>query len=1174
MRKHILLLSILFCVTFSFAQNPEIKNTLPTIIPPSPTVAALMKFEEVPVSNYTGIPDVSIPLFSTSTLSKDINIDISLKYHAGVGANDRASDVGLGWSLLAGGTISRTVRGLPDELLLYPNFGSSPAASGAGKIGLYHNELANHPNKYYFFKDNIANETQDYYQPYLSQQVQDIGNEFLWNAAFTGKYDTEHDLWQFNFMGYSGRFYILRNASNQLEVKPLDDYRIKITNTYAPDPSNSVNLFIPTGFTVYDEKGYKYIFDIKETTINSGGVEELYFENGAWVNPGGVPYSEKSFISAFHLSKVYDNNNKLIIDFEYNDNQTIIKEAFTDNTETFTDYINLDGMMVNIDRVNCCQDFPAIKSSGFTLTVVTVKKLVNINVINKAKISFEFNAGRLDNTPLSRFLNSVTIKDWNGNQIKKYSFKYDYSTVIKKRMILSELNLLGSQNTFESNYNFSYVENDTNEKVVGTDYWGYFNLINPCELTTENHRNPSPEFSTTNLLQKIKYPTGGCSIFNYEANTYSYTGNVPIIDFSDNPSNKQLYLSELPRTFNNWTPQYIEPVNQTRYARFYPSIVLNDEGVSIDRRFQLSKLIDGLWVPINISLFCRTSNCCIDVILDAGIKYKIVRALFNIGITITDTLQIDYYVATSPIKQYLYGGGNRIKKIGYFKNDTPKNYYALTNNSSFSPPDKEKNYKYTSFLNPLKSSGSLTFPKPLYHYTTIFKTVTSFGAYNSSCSAPPTSMMHYYESYTSYNNFSVVKTHGADVGYKEVTVYETNNGRTEYTYTSPIDYPEIDVPQGPPYIPTKNIDYKRGLPLKEVIYDNQDRVLIETVTSEYSFAEYLVHTGTRFRKPFGECYTGKLPSVTTNYNNYIAILNEPYECVICKPNFSTFKNHLCGLPLDINKPKIMLFPIFEAYGWAKLEAKTTLNYFYPNGGTTPNIVQTNETYDYNSLNKKISESTVSNSKNELLTTKYFYDTTDTITRNRISEIERIETYRGTNLLSTSKINYVNTFPGNTSYLPQTIQTAKEAQALENRVVYNKYDEFSNPLELQQEGGTKVCYIWGYNKSQPVAKIENIAYADIPTILITNIENITNSPTSTPVQIENVLDSLYDSTDVNMQKAMITTYSYIPLVGVKTITDPKRDKTTYEYDTFNKLKAVYDNLGNKLSENDYHYRPQN
>ena len=36
------------------------------MFPAAPTANNLMKFEEVPVSYYTGIPDVSIPLFNMS----------------------------------------------------------------------------------------------------------------------------------------------------------------------------------------------------------------------------------------------------------------------------------------------------------------------------------------------------------------------------------------------------------------------------------------------------------------------------------------------------------------------------------------------------------------------------------------------------------------------------------------------------------------------------------------------------------------------------------------------------------------------------------------------------------------------------------------------------------------------------------------------------------------------------------------------------------------------------------------------------------------------------------------------------------------------------------------------------------------------------------------------------
>jgi YD repeat-containing protein len=70
----------------------------------------------------------------------------------------------------------------------------------------------------------------------------------------------------------------------------------------------------------------------------------------------------------------------------------------------------------------------------------------------------------------------------------------------------------------------------------------------------------------------------------------------------------------------------------------------------------------------------------------------------------------------------------------------------------------------------------------------------------------------------------------------------------------------------------------------------------------------------------------------------------------------------------------------------------------------------------------------------------------------------------------------------------------------------------------------------------------------------------------------VLDALRN--DPALQNAMVSTYIHKPLVGVTSVTDPKGDTQTYEYDGFNRLKVVRDKEGNKLSENEYHYRPQN
>lgn len=245
---------------------------------------------------------------------------------------------------------------------------------------------------------------------------------------------------------------------------------------------------------------------------------------------------------------------------------------------------------------------------------------------------------------------------------------------------------------------------------------------------------------------------------------------------------------------------------------------------------------------------------------------------------------------------------------------------------------------------------------------------------------------------------------------------------------------------------------------------------------------------------------------------------------------------------------------------------TTKNYFYPNGGNTPNIVTSNETFTYNSLNKQIATHTVSNSVGETLTTNYFYHTGNSpFSQNRISEIERIETKNGTTLLSESKINYSNTFAGNQSFLPSSIEVKKGNSPSEIRLRNNMYDAFGHVLEVQQESGMKISYIYGYNNTQPVAKIENIAYANIPANLISAIQNASNG--TDEIALNTALNNLRTA----LPNTMITTLTYKPLIGVSSVTDPKGDKQTYHYDSFNRLEFVKDSNGNILSENTYYYK---
>lgn len=103
---------LLFSYSFGYAQAQLLD--LPTVIPPSPTAASLGKYGDIDVGKYTGIPNISIPLYNLSL--GNLNVPIDLNYSSsGLKVEEKSSWIGLGWSLNAGGVITRSVHNKADE---------------------------------------------------------------------------------------------------------------------------------------------------------------------------------------------------------------------------------------------------------------------------------------------------------------------------------------------------------------------------------------------------------------------------------------------------------------------------------------------------------------------------------------------------------------------------------------------------------------------------------------------------------------------------------------------------------------------------------------------------------------------------------------------------------------------------------------------------------------------------------------------------------------------------------------------------------------------------------------------------------------------------------------------------------------------------------------------------
>jgi len=73
--------------------------------------------------------------------------------------------------------------------------------------------------------------------------------------------------------------------------------------------------------------------------------------------------------------------------------------------------------------------------------------------------------------------------------------------------------------------------------------------------------------------------------------------------------------------------------------------------------------------------------------------------------------------------------------------------------------------------------------------------------------------------------------------------------------------------------------------------------------------------------------------------------------------------------------------------------------------------------------------------------------------------------------------------------------------------------------------------------------------------------------------ETVLLSILNSFRNSLSNNQITTYTYDPLIGVRSITPPSGIREVYLYDSANRLKEIRENsqTGNLLKEFKYNYK---
>ncbi|MEN1784370.1 MAG: RHS repeat domain-containing protein [Bacteroidota bacterium] len=208
-----------------------------------------------------------------------------------------------------------------------------------------------------------------------------------------------------------------------------------------------------------------------------------------------------------------------------------------------------------------------------------------------------------------------------------------------------------------------------------------------------------------------------------------------------------------------------------------------------------------------------------------------------------------------------------------------------------------------------------------------------------------------------------------------------------------------------------------------------------------------------------------------------------------------------------------------------------------------------------------------------------------IAENQLSIPVLTENYVEDRLLTTQKTDFANDNDTFNNTLPIKVSslkgTAGASNAFEPRFEYERYGRFGTILQAKKEDGTPVSYIWGYNEEHIIAKIDNATYNQLGSLASAiraaslsdndrTIDLINGDGTKNYIGNEGVLRDLSDQLRQSLPHAMITSYTYDPMIGVTSITDPKGYTTFYEYDTQNRLKHIKDQDGNLVQDMAYKY----
>jgi YD repeat-containing protein len=1192
----------------------EIQNRIN--FPKSPEAAAFEKYGDIPVDMYSGSVNIELPLHTIK--GKEFEIPISLTYDAtGIKVIDNASIAGLGWNLKVGGRITRIVNGLPDDNLVtspYENMEDFEFILNSLEYPLYNSAIL---VQYYELLKSMKNGCKDLLFDVYSLNVLGL-NDYI----FIDEYGDLHALVNPNLAieKDTNLWIITDEVGNKYFFGQNNDYETTETTGVSDDgsipcasgPIQSISSWLLTkvvsknGFDVFDFNYNSYAWSDTLPFVKSQTGRNFINHNDDISITGITNNYEGEFKNTQKCLNQIKLNNSLMVDFSYKARTDI---NYTNSTGNALDKINVykfnhdsqDGSYTN--SIFKTVTFNHSYFGGSQASILNQRlKLTNFIISSKENLN--------DNQVYGfEYFEQFQLPPKNSfaqDQLGLYNGVTSNSSLIG-RMKLGIDVLSGANREFD----IDYATSGTLKKIIYPSK-GY------TEFVYEQHDADTP----TPINQQIDYINISSNYITYN-NRYDYIHSGMLNDGATGVNTMLMTIPESgvykiqcggnaiwyihkPLCLDNLDPSssYIEQNinNQASFTDITNPLAIVPSCVNVELKptvdiytvpGQATNGVSGYTMPVSQTVSLQAGQYQVTV---WGKEEQDGGPGGPAGIAPTSNpptpthLRIYRDILVYPYSDLI--PGFRVQRINNY------DHTGLVENS--------KKYQYKTQINGTISSGKKS------------EAVTSKSTYYFIRTIVPKPVGCPDETYEQLNiiRYSSGIENSPHVQYSNVFEIEENNGINNGYVNHIFNYATSSYG----LVSDQGVkSYKRkgeiGKERRTQFYNNENIKLSE-IEYYYNFNNI----------SYGNHYFGGASSVT----DYTKIDNMKvwYRCSSWSTNADIveddFKLELLGflggpngtdcpilqVPPDYFSSNICSWGNVLQYGMTStvgeyanylkgstffvddrsiLTKKTKTSFTNQN----PNTLFEEERYTYNScdhLENKINVKSYYNSPSFVLVdglkTQYLYNT-DNYECNP-EKISKEITFRIDNSVETKlfeKEYIYGDYGFRNNMLVNSVnevRVAKENRPIETRlkynynmadtgdgnlnesVVYNSATDATNSYE---------SYIFGYNDRYPVAKITGVKYSDLVAISATRINAIKTKSNKiiTPTNEQNLINEL-NGLRTDFPDAQITTYTYNPVIGVTSTTDPKGDVQYYFYDELGRLKEVKDKNGNKLSENEYHYRP--